>query len=81
MPSDYPDPILSDEFLDAIKKSNLDYSIAGIDRLVRAHGHTLREIFILRHGKFPRIPDIVVWPSKKCSNKKPICTKKIFLQN
>ncbi len=26
-------------------------------------GHTLHEIFILREGRFQRIPDLVVWPS------------------
>jgi hypothetical protein len=25
-------------------------------------GHTLHEIFILREGRFKRIPDFVVWP-------------------
>lgn len=25
-------------------------------------GHTMDELFILRYGKFERIPDIVVWP-------------------
>ena len=64
MPINYPQPILSQEFLEAIKKSNFDYSTEGIDRMIRAHGHTLREIFTLRHGNFKKIPDIVVWPSK-----------------
>ena len=27
-------------------------------------GHTLHEVFILREGKFKRIPDLVVWPGK-----------------
>lgn len=27
-------------------------------------GHTLQDMFALRHGKLERIPDIVVWPSK-----------------
>ena len=25
-------------------------------------GHTLHDIFVLREGKFKRIPDLVVWP-------------------
>jgi alkyldihydroxyacetonephosphate synthase len=25
-------------------------------------GHTMDELFILRYGKFERIPDLVVWP-------------------
>jgi len=27
-------------------------------------GHTLHEVFVLREGRFARIPDIVVWPCK-----------------
>jgi len=27
-------------------------------------GHTLAEVFILREGRFKRIPDLVVWPGK-----------------
>ena len=25
-------------------------------------GHTLHEVFVLREGRFPRIPDFVIWP-------------------
>ena len=25
-------------------------------------GHTCEEIYKLRHGKFARVPDVVVWP-------------------
>ena len=50
------------EFLKSIKKANLAYSFDCEDRLFRAHGHTLSEIFILRKGMFSRIPDIVIWP-------------------
>ena len=27
-------------------------------------GHTLHEVFVLREGRFARIPDAVVWPCK-----------------
>lgn len=33
--------------------------------LVSSSGHTLQEIFILRMGRFDRIPDIVIWPGKQ----------------
>jgi len=33
-----------------------------MDRLFRAHGHTLHDVAQLRSGTFARIPDIVVWP-------------------
>jgi len=32
-------------------------------RLVRSHGHTLEELFLLREGKTnKRIPDLIVFP-------------------
>ena len=30
--------------------------------LFRSHGHTCHEIYLLRHGLIPRIPDVVIWP-------------------
>ncbi|XP_076758899.1 alkyldihydroxyacetonephosphate synthase isoform X2 [Xylocopa sonorina] len=64
MPTNLPEPIISTELLEAIQELKIDYSLKGIDRLVRAHGHTLREIYLLKHGSFKRIPDIILWP--KC---------------
>lgn len=52
------------EFLEEIQSAGITHSLEGDDRLFRAHGHTLAEIFTLREGMFPRIPDLVVWPSK-----------------
>jgi len=63
MPS-IPEPTLNHSFLEEIK--NLDkvtVSLTEDDRLNRAHGHTLFEIFSLREGCFERIPDAVVWPT------------------
>jgi alkyldihydroxyacetonephosphate synthase len=42
----------------------ISFSLDGVDRLVRSHGHTLRDIFLLREGTFDRIPDIVAWPGE-----------------
>ncbi|KYN32164.1 Alkyldihydroxyacetonephosphate synthase [Trachymyrmex septentrionalis] len=64
LPKHIPEPILSAELLDVIKKLMIDYSTDGVDRLFRAHGHTLREIYLLKYSSFQRIPDIVLWP--KC---------------
>ncbi|XP_050480477.1 alkyldihydroxyacetonephosphate synthase isoform X1 [Bombus huntii] len=64
IPTNLPEPIISSKVLEAIQELNIEYSLKGIDRLVRAHGHTLREIYLLKHGSFDRIPDIVLWP--KC---------------
>ena len=43
---------------------SLPFSLAGPDRLFRAHGHTLAEIYALRTKAqaVGRIPDVVVWP-------------------
>ncbi|CAL8122885.1 unnamed protein product [Orchesella dallaii] len=60
----YPKPNVSSELIQALDSTSITYSLDGSDRLFRAHGHTLHEIFQLRTGKFPRIPDIVVWPEK-----------------
>lgn len=65
LPTHFPEPILSTELLNAIEKLGIDHSTDGVDRLFRAHGHTLREVYLLKHGfSFERIPDIVLWPSK-----------------
>eukprot|EP01095_Lingulamoeba_sp_RSL-Kostka_P002218 TRINITY_DN13097_c0_g1_i1.p1 TRINITY_DN13097_c0_g1~~TRINITY_DN13097_c0_g1_i1.p1 ORF type:complete len:634 (+),score=276.85 TRINITY_DN13097_c0_g1_i1:60-1961(+) len=56
------DPIINEEFLEAIKGH---YNRIELDRMqcVRhAHGHTAQEIYILQFGKFERVPDVVVWP-------------------
>ncbi|KAG5336337.1 ADAS synthase, partial [Acromyrmex charruanus] len=64
LPKHIPEPILSAELLEVIKELMIDYSTDGVDRLFRAHGHTLREIYLLKCSSFQRIPDIVLWP--KC---------------
>ncbi|KAG7177818.1 alkyldihydroxyacetonephosphate synthase, peroxisomal-like [Homarus americanus] len=61
-PQAYPEPIVEQEFLDEVQTLGITHSLDGEDRLFRAHGHTLAEIFTLREGMFPRIPDLVVWP-------------------
>jgi alkyldihydroxyacetonephosphate synthase len=52
------------DFMNEIRDLNFSYSLDGEDRLFRGHGHTLHDIVTLREGSFPRIPDIVIWPSK-----------------
>lgn len=61
-PQTYPVAILNEEFLEAIKKSKIDYSLDGLDRLIRSHGQTLDDIHKLRTGALARIPDVVLWP-------------------
>lgn len=52
------------DFMTELETLGIAHSLDGEDRLFRAHGHTLAEIFTLREGMFPRIPDLVVWPSE-----------------
>lgn len=62
LPIDYPDPVPCEDFLQACKSMNLEISQSGEDRLQRAHGQTLHDIYTLRRGKFKKIPDVVIWP-------------------
>ncbi|XP_044759710.1 alkyldihydroxyacetonephosphate synthase [Coccinella septempunctata] len=59
----FPKPNVSREHLQEIYSLNISTSLKGIDRLVRAHGQTLNDIFTLRTGMFQRIPDVVLWPT------------------
>ncbi|XP_053453425.1 alkyldihydroxyacetonephosphate synthase, peroxisomal [Nycticebus coucang] len=62
-PSDAPPSIVNEDFLHELKETNISYSQEADDRVFRAHGHCLHEIFLLREGMFQRIPDIVLWPT------------------
>ncbi|KAL7633500.1 UNVERIFIED_CONTAM: hypothetical protein RMT77_016033 [Armadillidium vulgare] len=61
-PSEYPEPIINEDFFHMLLELKIPYSVSGEDRLFRSHGHTLSEIYTLRTKMFKRIPDIVVWP-------------------
>lgn len=60
--SDYPEPIVCEEFNQEIKSLNIDHSELGEDRIFRSHGQNFSDIYLLRCRKFGRIPDIVLWP-------------------
>ncbi|XP_028618732.1 alkyldihydroxyacetonephosphate synthase, peroxisomal [Grammomys surdaster] len=62
-PSEAPPSIVNEDFLQELKEAHISYSQEADDRVFRAHGHCLHEIFLLREGMFERIPDIVVWPT------------------
>lgn len=62
-PSDVPPSIVNEDFFCDLKETNISYSQEAVDRVFRAHGHCLHEIFLLREGMFQRIPDIVLWPT------------------
>jgi alkyldihydroxyacetonephosphate synthase len=57
-----PNPIINESFMQDFKSTAISYSDDPQDRLFRAHGHTMDELFMLRYGKFERIPDLVTWP-------------------
>ncbi|MEE6489758.1 hypothetical protein FKM82_015670 [Ascaphus truei] len=61
--SDAPPAVVNEAFLQGVKATGVSYSQEAEDRVFRAHGHCLHEIFALREGMFKRIPDIVVWPN------------------
>uniref|UniRef100_A0A674JPX0 Alkylglycerone-phosphate synthase n=1 Tax=Terrapene triunguis TaxID=2587831 RepID=A0A674JPX0_9SAUR len=60
--SDVPPSIVNEEFLQDLRATKISYSQEAEDRVFRAHGHCLHEMFVLREGMFKRIPDIVIWP-------------------
>ncbi|XP_061860865.1 alkyldihydroxyacetonephosphate synthase, peroxisomal isoform X3 [Colius striatus] len=60
--NDVPPSIVSEEFLQDLRATKISHSQDAEDRVFRAHGHCLHEIFVLREGMFKRVPDIVVWP-------------------
>lgn len=69
LPDRYPNPVLPNEQLigqlaDIVGDPD-GVSVDGLDRLYRAHGHTLHDVYMLREAPmdFPRIPDVVVWPT------------------
>ncbi|ELU02126.1 hypothetical protein CAPTEDRAFT_222474 [Capitella teleta] len=60
--AEIPSPIVNESFMEELKRTSISFSDDPQDRVFRAHGHTLHEIFVLREGCFQRIPDLVTWP-------------------
>uniref|UniRef100_A0A672QQ63 Alkylglycerone-phosphate synthase n=1 Tax=Sinocyclocheilus grahami TaxID=75366 RepID=A0A672QQ63_SINGR len=56
-------PNLNQPFVEDLKAAGLTVSHDPEDRVFRAHGHCLHEVFALREGRIGRVPDTVVWPS------------------
>lgn len=57
-----PAPITHNEFMEAIKGQYVRVATDDQERVFHSHGHTLEEIFRLRHGSCERIPDYVIYP-------------------
>lgn len=64
-PDKIPNVIMNENFMQELKSTTITYSDDPQDRLLRGHGHTMDELFILRYGQFERIPDLVVWPESQ----------------
>ncbi|XP_074653203.1 alkyldihydroxyacetonephosphate synthase, peroxisomal-like [Tubulanus polymorphus] len=71
--SKVPAALKNPEFLDEVRHHGISQSDDPHDRVFRAHGHTLHEVFMLREGMFERVPDLVIWP--KCSSDVEILVK------
>eukprot|EP01068_Selenidium_serpulae_P015114 Selendium_serpulae@DN6180_c0_g2_i1.p1 len=57
---------MNTNFMNAVAKvvsENCDSKVTAEDRLIHAHGHACQEIWALRCGSFPRVPDAVYYPT------------------
>jgi hypothetical protein len=61
---DYPPRVENEAFCKELEQAQIDFSLDFEDRFLRCRGQSARDFYILRFGKFKRIPDVVVWP--KC---------------
>jgi len=57
-----PAPITNNAFMEAVKGQYVRVATDDQERVFHSHGHTLEEIFRLRHGACERIPDVVIYP-------------------
>ncbi|KAG6448969.1 hypothetical protein O3G_MSEX005815 [Manduca sexta] len=60
-PTSFPESLLPMNIKEELEKIAL-ISTDGMDRLIRAHGQTLKDVSNVRNNSFPRIPDAVIWP-------------------
>jgi alkyldihydroxyacetonephosphate synthase len=55
-------PYVNEAFIADIKGFYSRLSFDDAERTLHSHGHTLREVYALKHGKFERFADCVVFP-------------------
>ncbi len=55
-------PFINEAFLAEIEGSYSRLSFDPRERTTHSHGHTLLEVFTLKHGKFDRFVDCVIYP-------------------
>ncbi len=69
--SHYPtyiaEPIRNEAFLKKVARllPADQYTADGPIRLRHGHGHTQEEMFLIKYGRMPRIPDLVVFPTSE----------------
>lgn len=56
------DSYRDEEFLEAVKGKYVKVSFDDQERIFHGHGHTLEDIYRLRHASFERVPDAVIYP-------------------
>ncbi|MFW6252875.1 MAG: FAD-binding oxidoreductase [bacterium] len=63
-PPQVPEPVQNRKFLKALGDIIPESRQSDDDetRLRRGHGHTQEDIWAIRYGSIPRVPDLVVWP-------------------
>lgn len=66
-PPEIPEPRDNDGFDAEIAKFLDDDQVTtdGIARLRHGHGHTQEEMFLIKYGTLPRVPDLVVFPKNE----------------
>lgn len=58
----YPERVENLKFSEGIKKSKIEFSIDFDERILRAHGQSISDIFVTNFEKFNRIPDLILFP-------------------
>jgi len=66
-PPPIPEPRRHPVFLEEIRKFLAEDQLSEDPelRLRRGHGHTQEEMYAIKHGGLPRVPDLVVWPAEE----------------
>jgi alkyldihydroxyacetonephosphate synthase len=59
--SDYPPIIENVELERKLQDEKIEFSKHFEDRFLRCRGQSPRDFYVLRFGKFKRIPDLVIW--------------------
>lgn len=61
LPKTFPESRLPANIRQELESISL-VSVEGLDRYIRAHGQTLKDMVNTWHNTFKRIPDAVIWP-------------------